>query len=169
MASGCGEKGSEKHPVREGIAVTVGGIEYNVFLTRQLNPRDVEDRAYYQGPEPPPGQTLYGVFLQACNRGPQPRLTSDHFKVVTTQEETFEPKPLPRNNTFAYHGGLRLAQGDCVPAEGSITELGPTAGALLLFQLPQAATENRPLELEIEGGLDVATGKRLSRAVELDI
>ena len=51
VASGCGEKGEDNDPAREGIATDLDGLDYNVFITRQLNPKDVEDRDYYNGPE----------------------------------------------------------------------------------------------------------------------
>ena len=34
---------------------------------------------------------------------------------------------------------------------GSLAQQGPTSGALVLFNLPLAATENRPLTLRIQG------------------
>jgi len=40
---------------------------------------------------------------------------------------------------------------NCEPRTGTLAQLGPTAGALLLFKLPLAATENRPLQLHIQG------------------
>ena len=44
-----------------------------------------------------------------------------------------------------------LAPNECIPESGSVAQLGPTAGSMLLFRLPLANTEYRPLELEIEG------------------
>jgi hypothetical protein len=32
-----------------------------------------------------------------------------------------------------------------------MAQLGPTGGAMLLFKLPLQTTENRPLELEVQG------------------
>jgi hypothetical protein len=40
---------------------------------------------------------------------------------------------------------------------------------MLLFELPLAATENRPLELHIEGPFDATTGKPSEARVILDI
>ena len=44
-----------------------------------------------------------------------------------------------------------LAPQECIPQAGSVAQLGPTAGSMLLFQLPLQNTENRPMELEIGG------------------
>jgi hypothetical protein len=162
----CGERGDEREPVREGIALELGGIEYNIFITRQLNPRDVTDRSYVEGKAPPPRNSFYGVFLQACNRSKdEVRPTARGFRIATTQDEEFEPVPpdhFAKDNAFIYRA-QRLAPQTCIPPQGGVAELGPTAGAMLLFQLPLAATENRPLELEIFDGTGAA------KEVELDI
>jgi hypothetical protein len=147
--AGCGEMEADE-PVREGLDVRVDGVDFNVGITRQLNLKDAEDRAYYRGAEPPPGSALYGVFLEACNRTDEPQQAAEHFKIVDTRGNEFEPRELPDDNIFAYQPRT-LAPEDCIPEAGSIAASGPTQGALLLFQLPLESTENRPLELEIEG------------------
>lgn len=158
-AAGCGNADTElgvEEPAREGLALELGGVEYNVFITRQLNPRVTPDEAYVEeGTEAEPGETLYGVFLQACNRANEsgePATSEDveAFKIVDNQGNEFEPEELPENNPFAYHPRELLPQ-ECIPESGSVAQLGPTAGAMLLFRLPLENTEYRPLELELEG------------------
>lgn len=170
-ATGCGgEEPREDEAEREGLSLELGGLEYNVYITRQLNLRDPEDRGYYQGPEAPPGSTHYGVFLQVCNpsnTGP-PRRSAASFSVVDTQGNEFEPVELEEDNVFAYQPRA-LAPRECIPQEGSLAASSPTAGAMLLFRLPLEATENRPLELEIEGVYNAMTGERQTAAVELDL
>ncbi len=162
-----GEAGID-FPAREGLAIPLDGVEYNVFITRELNTAITPDNAYFDGPPAPPGTAYYGVFVQACNTSDRPRETVRAFKLVDNREEEFLPEQLPARNSFAYNP-RRLDPGQCIPAEGSATELGPTAGAMLLFELPLAATENRPVELEILGGYDVLEGKREIAHVELDL
>ena len=160
-----------KEPAREGLAVTVGGIDYNVFITRQLNLRDPEDRAYYAGAEAPPGSTYYGVFIQACNRQEGDDAAADateHFRVVDSQGNEFAPRELPPGNIFAYRA-RRLAPEQCIPEAGTIAAGAPAAGALLLFELPLAATENRPLELEITSPATAAGAEHRKGRVELDV
>src|SRR5688500_10009741 len=71
-ASACGEGAGDERAfvpgeaAREGIAVDLDGIDYEIFITRQLNVQDPEDRQYYPGPPPPPGAGYFGVFLRAC-------------------------------------------------------------------------------------------------------
>lgn len=148
--SACGdEEPGVDEPAREGLAIDLEGVDYNVFITRQLNPRVPPDGAYVEE-EPAPGQTLYGVFIQACNPSDEEHITAEDFVMHDNQENSFEPEELPRENQFAYVPRT-LAPKECIPEAGSVAQLGPTAGSMLLFQLPLEVTENRPMELEIEG------------------
>jgi hypothetical protein len=153
-AAACGEADVEQgveEPAREGLALEFEGIEYNVFITRQLNTRIPPDNAYVEkGTDPGQGETLYGVFIQTCNRSEDAHETIDKFKIVDNQGNEFEPEELPEDNHFAYHARELLPQ-ECIPEVGSPAQLGPSAGSMLLFRLPLENTEYRPLELEIEG------------------
>jgi hypothetical protein len=150
----CGEADVEQgveEPAREGIAVPLDGVDYNVFITRQLNTRIPPDNAYVEaGTEPSADETLYGVFIQVCNHSDEAHQTTDEFKVVDAQGNEFEPEELPEDNAFAYHA-RELLPDECIPEAGSVAQLGPTAGSMVLFRLPLANTEYRPLELEVEG------------------
>jgi hypothetical protein len=147
----CGEEEpGVDEPAREGLALELDGVDYNVFITRQLNPEIPPDDAYYTGPEPPPDETLFGVFIQVCNHSDDSRGTAEEFKVVDNQGNEFEPEELEADNAFAYEP-QELDPEECIPEAGSVAQLGPTAGSMLLFRLPLQVTENRPLELEIEG------------------
>ncbi len=169
--AGCGaDPPPASEPVREGLGIDVGGLTYNVYITRQLNLRDVEDRTYYKGAEAPPGSAYYGVFLVVCNdheNGPT-IAPAREFKIVDAQENKFDPVPLPTSNDFAYRP-VPLKHKACNPARGSVPAQGPTGGTMLLFKLPTKNAENRPLELEIQGPFDPSTGKTPVRHVELDI
>jgi hypothetical protein len=161
--SACGEEEQGvDEPAREGLAIELGGVEYTVFITRQLNPAIPPDDAYYTGPPPGRDETLYGVFVQACNKTDEEQVTTDFFTVTDNQDNEFEPEPLPRDNPFAYHA-RPLEPQECIPKAGSVAQLGPSAGSMLLFRLPLATTENRPLELEVEDAQAEA------RTFELDI
>ena len=156
--SGCflEEDMEEGEGFREGLAVKVGGIEYTVFITRELNPEGLpDDRGYWQGKEAEPGHALYGVFLQACNRSDQDDdladdtyEATDDFTVVDTQGNEYEPLEADEDNVFHYHAGP-IEPGACIPQVGSLAQQGPTTGAMVPFDFPLEAGENRPLELEI--------------------
>jgi hypothetical protein len=165
-ATACGEdEPGVDEPAREGLALELGGVDYNVFITRQLNPAIPPDDAYYDGPEPAQDETLYGVFIQVCNNSGEPRETADTFLVVDNQGNEFEPEELPEDNQFVY-GPEQLDPEECIPRSGSVAQLGPTAGSMLLFKLPLENTENRPLELEIE---NPSEGEPQALTFELDI
>lgn len=148
----CGadhEKIGVEEPAREGLSVDIGGVDYNVFLTRQLNLSITPDKDYYEGPAAKPGNTLYGIFIRVCNPSEDDTLESASEIVVTdNQGEEFEPIELPEDNAFAYNA-QQLTPGECIPEDGSVAQQGPTAGSMLLFDFPLEKTENRPLELEI--------------------
>jgi hypothetical protein len=165
-AAACGEdEPGVDEPAREGLALELGGVDYNVFITRQLNPAIPPDDAYYDGPEPAASETLYGVFIQVCNNSGEVRETAETFLVVDNQGNEFEPEELPLDNQFAYSPD-ELDPEECIPRSGSVAQLGPTAGSMLLFQLPLDTTENRPLELEIE---NPSAGEPKALTFELDI
>jgi hypothetical protein len=168
--SACGKESNKPgETVREGLSTPLGGLRYTVFLTRQLNLRNEEDKGYLPGvQEAPPKKGWYAVFLEACNKGKREAVASSSFFITDTQGGRFEPTDLPEENPFAYHGGV-VPPENCDPARGSLAQQGPTSGSVLLFQLPLAATENRPLELHIEGPFNPAEGKRSEATVVLDI
>jgi hypothetical protein len=151
----CGadhEKIGVEEPAREGLSVDIGGLDYNVFITRELNLAITPDKAYYEGPAAKPGNNLFGVFIRVCNPGePGEGATlesASEFLVTDNQGVEFEPIELPEDNAFAYNA-RELTPGECIPEDGSVAQQGPTAGSMLLFDFPLENTENRPLELEI--------------------
>jgi hypothetical protein len=147
--------------VVEGEPVELEGLAYNVQLTRFLNPDDNEDAEYLVGQRATPGGSAYlGVFMTIENETEEDRPAASEFEIVDTQDERFSP--IPTESPYALEGG------EPVPAEGELpladttAASGPIEGAMLLFLVPDAVTENRPLELEIHDA--AGTGR-----VELDI
>ena len=57
---------------------------------------------------------------------------------------------------------------ECIPQAGSVAQQNSAAGALLIYKIPVEDLENRPLELEIEGGFDIQRGERDKLRYELD-
>jgi hypothetical protein len=148
---GCNDtKQGVDEPAREGLALDLDDMTYNVFITRQLNTAIPPDNVYYDGPQPNRTETLYGVFLQACNHTKKNLSPTGFFKIKDNQDNEFTPVTLPADSPFAFHV-RELKPEECIPEAGSVAALGPAAASLLLFKLPLATTENRPLELEILG------------------
>lgn len=164
----CGASEEHEGPVREGLSIPLGGLHYRVYITRQLNLKNEQDIGYYRGAEPAPGHALYGVFLEACNHGDEEAVASRSFEIHDTQGNVFQPKASDPENAFMWHGGP-VEPHNCEPARGSLAQLSPASGAMLLFDLPISATENRPLELHIQGPFDPAKGENEKLVVELDV
>jgi len=155
--AGCGNKESEiKSAETEGAYLDVGQLRYQVEISRELNPADIEDRAYLEGlPRSAallrPGQTWFAVFVRVENDTKKPQPAATDFQLTDTQDNVYRPVALPRANPFAYLGGR-------VPGKGTLPPLGSVAnanesinGSLVLFKLKTASFENRPLVLKILG------------------
>jgi hypothetical protein len=170
VLAGCGKSSNKPgETVREGLSTPLGGLRYTVFLTRQLNLASDEDKGYLPGfKEAAPGRGLYGVFLEACNKSDKAAIASSNFYIEDAQGNQFQPESLPRDNPFAFQGGNVPAK-NCEPRRGSLAQQGPTSGAMLLFNLPLADTENRPLTLHIVGPFTSGSNTQQQAKVTLDI
>jgi hypothetical protein len=148
--------------VEEGVPVERGELQYNVLFSRVLNPYDVEDRAYLEGQPPPaPDEVYFGVFVEILNKDKEnPQTVPAEWTITDTEQNEFSP--LPSESQFALPLGGSIEPEDQAPALDSPAQGGPIQGALVLFRIPDSATEARPLELLIPGEDGPAT-------VELDI
>jgi hypothetical protein len=158
VAGGCG--GADPGPYgnvegeTEATYLELGGLKYQVQLSRQLNPADVEDRNYLEGVPRQSAQLArdevwFGVFLRVENDEGEPALASDEFAIEDTQENVFRSVPLGPANNFRYRPRM-LEPGELIPAPSTPAAEGPIQGALLLFRIDRTSIENRPLEFIIE-------------------
>lgn len=157
----CGSSEEDKE-VHEGVPVELGELQYNVLFTRFLNPYDVEDKGYLVGQAPPGADQLYlGVFVQIINKNKdEPETVPSEWTISDTEHNNYYP--LPSESPYALPLGAPIGPEDQAPALGSIPQEGPIEGSLVLFLLPDAATEDLPLELLIPGEAGPAK-------VELDV
>ena len=170
-AAGCGassETGIQTAATDEGQYLEVGGLKYQVQISRQLNPTDNEDRSYLigtpSGVQPAPGEVWFAVFMRVENDGNRPERATTDYTITDTQDNTFRPVPLSSQNVFAYRAHT-LQPGELMPLANSAAATDPIQGSLLLFKLKTDDLQNRPLTLHIaEGG---ASGRTAS--VELDL
>lgn len=146
LGAGCGA-GNDLNVI-EGEPVDLGDLNYNVQLTRFLNPNDVEDAAYLVGqPKLPPGKKYLGVFVRIKNNGGADATIPTDFKIEDTEHNGY--KPVASKSPFALDLGGKIAPGETVPANDTTAANGPIQGAMIPFVLRDASTENRPLELTI--------------------
>lgn len=162
VLAGCETDPENATEVEEGMPIKVDDLLYNVQITRILNPKDPEDKAYLVGQEPPAsGQYYLGVFMAVENEGSEPAEVPTDFTVEDTVGTTYEP--IPSDSLFALKTGANLQPEDQLPEPESTAANGPIQGAVVLFRITDAAIEDRPLTLHIPS----SDGE--VREVELDI
>jgi hypothetical protein len=163
----------------EGIYVDVGGLTYQVQVSRELNALDVEDQAYLKGlpPETPPlkpGESWFGVFLRVGNEEDRPARAAEEFQIHDTSYEEgkicipangcYQPVELDVTaNPFAY-APSQLDPDEVYPTTSSVAQEGVVQGSVLVFRMPYVAYDNRPLELKLK-----APGSDVEGTVHLDL
>jgi hypothetical protein len=156
--AGCdGTTGVRTTAETEGLYVDIGGLKYQVQMSRYLNPADVEDREYLVGlpestAEPAADETWFGVWVRVQNVSDEPRPAADTWEIHDTQENIYRPIPVDTDiNPFVFEAGTVPPQ-TVWPLPDSAAGQGPTQGLLLLFKLKNEALQNRPLELRFSAG-----------------
>jgi hypothetical protein len=133
--------------------LNVGPLIYEVQLSRQLNPANIEDANYLRGLSPvkrnlAPGQEWFAVFMQVYNHSSSPLPAATNLTISDTQNNVYVPIVPDATNEFAYRGGLVPAKSQ-LPVPESVANSGATQGALLLYKIQVVSLDNRPLELKI--------------------
>jgi hypothetical protein len=145
--SACGYESNETDVV-EGEPVELDGVHYNVIFSRYLNPNDTEDSAYLVGQAPPQPETNYfGVFFEVQNEGDEAKPLPDKFTIEDADHQVFES--LASDSLYAFPMGGEVEEHEQIPVLGSTPAEGPIEGSVVLFLLPDDASQNRPLVLEI--------------------
>jgi hypothetical protein len=149
--------------------LNVGPLEYEVQLSRELNPYDTEDSTYLTGLTPlqrllRPGEEWFGVFIQVYNNRSLPHPAATDFTVSDTEGNVYRPIVPNANNPYAYRAGIVPANSQ-IPAPSTVASLGATQGALLLYKIKTLSLENRPLTLTIYDPADSAQ----TASAELDV
>ncbi len=148
VLSGCETDPESDLSVEEGQPMKLGDLLYNIQISRFLNPADREDKAYLAGQPPPPNDKLYlGVFMVIENEGDTPQEVPADFTVADTEGTEFDP--IPSRSLFALDLGGTLPGERQLPDPESTAANGPIEGAMVLFLIDEAATEARPLTLDI--------------------
>jgi hypothetical protein len=147
--SACGYS-SDSKAVAAGESVSLGKLQYQVILSRYLNPHDNEDAAYLVGQPPPPlGSAYFGVFVQVLNESGTPLRLPRSLTITDTAPQTF--RAIPSKSLYALPLGGEVEPEEHVPVLNSTPQQGPIEGSLVLFDLPASASDNRPLTLHIPG------------------
>jgi hypothetical protein len=133
--------------------LNVGPLEYEVQLSRELNPANQEDAQYLQGLTPAQrklevGQEWFAVFMAVYNNTSEGHPASDSFTVTDTQQNSYSPIVPDESNPFAFRGGTVPANSQ-IPLPGSVAADDPAQGLVLLYKIEVVSLDNRPLELKI--------------------
>jgi hypothetical protein len=149
LLAACGSESHSKEVV-EGQPVELGELKYNVVFSRFLNPNDNEDAAYLAGQEPaPPGSSYFGVFFEVQNEGEEPQTLPDSFTIHDVDGRPYEA--IPSESLYALPFGGEVEAEEQIPVLDSTAQQGAIEGALVLFELPETASDARPLVLEVPG------------------
>jgi hypothetical protein len=149
FVSACGYS-SDSRQVVEGEVVKLGELKYQVVFSRFLNRNDNEDSAYLVGQPPPKkGSNYFGVFLEVQNKSEETQTLADSATISDASNEKFEA--IPSESLYAFPFGGKVESQEPIPALDSTPQQGPIEGSLVLFELPSAASESRPLTLSIPG------------------
>lgn len=134
----------------EGEPLELGDLEYNVQITRFLNPDDPEDQEYLVGlPEPAPGESYLGVFMVISNESEEDHFSADEYVVTDTLGQEYEQ--LEIESPYALEVGAEVPAESQLPIPNTTAATGPNQGSLLVFLVDDDVSENRPLTLEIAG------------------
>jgi hypothetical protein len=147
----------------------VGPLIYEVQLSRELNPSDVEDQSYLEGlgaaeRQLQPGQEWFGVFVQVYNNHDDALAAAPTMTISDTQGNVYQPIVPAQSNQFAYRGGTVPPKGQ-LPLPGSIPAFAPTQGSLLLYKIHVVSLDNRPLKVHIANPEDPSE----AASAELDV
>lgn len=170
----CGKHPDENAPVvraeTEGLYLNIGDLNYQVQISRQLNPYDTQDKSLLVDIPPAeqglrPDQVWFGVFMRVQNETGTPRLPANDIEIVDTQDNVFRPLLIGPNNPFAYRSAVPVPALDVMPIQDTPTFNTAIRGAMILFKVTLQSLTNRPLELKIQS----RTGRRQLGIIDLDV
>src|SRR3954470_22771148 len=117
----CGNKEPETlNGTTEGAYLDLGGMKYQVQISRLLNPASIEDNYYLIGlpanqRQLPAGQEWFAVFIRVENDGDKAARAATDYVITDTQNTKFRPIRIAAENPFVYRGGV-LQPTDILPA-----------------------------------------------------
>jgi hypothetical protein len=168
-ACGAGEHATYADNLGPGY-VQVGQLNYQVQVSRQLNPYDpYEDSWYLKGFSRaelalPKSDTFFGVSLQVFNWTSATATPTTRFFITDTIGERFYPMMNPNPNPYTFVA-VSIPAGGRLPNVNSNAFAGWTQGEFIIFKIPYESLAYRPLVLHI---VNPRNTSRQSR-IELDL
>src|SRR3954453_9014185 len=99
-AAGCGDSESVQTTAEtEGLYLKIGGVKYQIHMSRYMNVNDVEDNQYLRGlpastAQPRADEIWFGVWVRVQNEGDKTLPSADTWEIRDTQNNTFRPIPI---------------------------------------------------------------------------
>jgi len=168
-ACGAGEHATYADNLGPGY-VQVGQLNYQVQISRELNPYDTQEDSYYLGGltksqlKLPVTDEWFGISLQVYNWSHQAATPTSRFYVTDTLGDRFTPLANPAPNPYSYVP-RSIPSGGQMPTISSMAYTSWTQGEFLLFKVPYADLPDRPFILHI---VDQADPSKQSQ-IELDL
>ena len=135
--------------VAEGEPIELSGLEYNVQITRFLNPDDAEDAEYLVGQPPAePGHCLSRRLHGDQERDRRARPSATNYVVTDTLDTNYDF--LESESPYALEVGAEVRARASCPLVDTTAGTGPNQGSLLIFKVFDDVSDNRPLKLEIQ-------------------
>jgi hypothetical protein len=168
-ACGAGEHATYADNLGPGY-VQVGQLNYQIQVSRELNPWDTqEDKWYLQGfsrseLKLPATDEFFGVSMQVFNWTSRAATPTDRFFISDTLGDKFVPMTNPNPNPYTY-------MPQSIPAGGQYPSITSNAyatwsgGEFLIFKIPYADLPNRPFVLHIVNDKDPSKQSQ----IELDV
>lgn len=169
--SACGSGEHARHSDNLGPGyVQLGALNYQIQISRQLNPWDQnEDRWYLTGLRSsqrtlPSTDEWFGVSLQVFNWSNHAATPTSDMYITDALGNKFTPLTNPSANPYSYTP-VSIPAGGQLPSTSAAGFAGWTQGEMLIFKVPYADLVNRPFVLHI---VDPTNSANQSE-IELDV
>lgn len=156
LLAGCGNRheGPRTEAETEGLYLQLGGLDYQIQISRQLNPQDTEDKGFLIGlPEgyelPTAEEAWFAVFLRISNQTDEARPVADDYEIHDADENVYTPVPIDTEVNVLAFESRPLEPGRLIPPLDSAAANGAIKGEMVLFKIPYSALQARPLEFII--------------------
>lgn len=145
--SACGWSNDTNKAV-EGESLQLGELKYTVTFSRYLNPSDTEDAAYLEGAPPAKkGESYFGIFFEIQNESDEPQKLPETLTIKDAEGNEYGR--IPTESMFGLPISGDVEPEEQIPVLDSAAQQGPIQGSVVVFLLPEEASENRPLTLLI--------------------
>ena len=168
--AGCGSGAHAPYADNLGPGyVELDHLNYQIQISRQLNPFSDEDGPYLAGftageRSLSPTEEWFGISLQVYNWSHSAHTPTSRFYITDTLGQRFDPMANPAPNPFSYVP-FSIQPGTQLPTRTSDAYASWTQGEFLVFKIPYTSLPDRPFVLHIVNPANSSDQAR----IELDV